>query len=87
MELTESIVSSLRCPACKNRLNVQSTHLKCIKCKQTYPIIAGVPVLIHEASSVFKIEEIIKADGHSNDSLSQCTKELFKIIQTSISAN
>jgi len=50
----------LRCPVCRDRLHKNSGELVCRgqSCGIRFPVVGGVPILIHEGSSVFRIEDI-----------------------------
>jgi uncharacterized protein YbaR (Trm112 family) len=50
-------VDILCCPACKSRLEEASSDLVCSGCHVRYPIIDGVPVLLHDANSVFSVQQ------------------------------
>lgn len=51
----------LRCPVCEAKLEISNDRAVCADshCGTSYPIVAGVPVLINEQSSVFSIDEIV----------------------------
>ena len=86
--ISDRVTSLLQCPACKSRLKRLSGECKCVKCHRTYPIVDGVPVIIHEDNSVFRIEEIItKVERESKNGLSQFLKPLLRKVIPSISAN
>ena len=55
----------LRCPACQSQLESESDTLRCtnVMCNREFPIVRGIPILIDESKSVFRIQEII--DGGS----------------------
>lgn len=41
------------CPVCRGRLSVRSAELRCVACERTYPLVRGVPILIHPQSRFF----------------------------------
>lgn len=86
MKISEIAVSFLQCPACKSKLKMQGS-LQCVACQGTYSVVDGVPILIHEANSVFRIEEITKAKKKSNSDPLQYVKTSLKKRVPSISAN
>src|SRR5579859_3028435 len=55
----------LCCPGCKSPLKHDSELLRCTNhgCGLTFPFVRGIPVVIDESKSVFRIQEII--DGES----------------------
>jgi SAM-dependent methyltransferase/uncharacterized protein YbaR (Trm112 family) len=58
--LHQSLFGSLRCPACAGLLSSTSEQgLSCQGCGAKYPVVRGVPVLIDEAKSMFRIDECI----------------------------
>ncbi len=55
--------SLLRCPACKQELHLGGEdQLICVgvTCRREYPIIAGVPILINEDTSVFSLRDYLE---------------------------
>ncbi|MBL8857473.1 MAG: methyltransferase domain-containing protein [Planctomycetes bacterium] len=46
-----------RCPKCRERLLSQDGSLACARCAALYPIVDGVPVLIAESQSVFRLAD------------------------------
>ena len=55
-----SISTALRCPACRSPLVRNNDSLGCTStaCGKTFPEVGGIPILINEANSVFRIGEI-----------------------------
>ena len=51
----------LRCPVCKGQLICESDECICqrVGCGARFPIIDGIPVLINEANSVFRIQDFV----------------------------
>jgi hypothetical protein len=43
-----AILSELACPVCLGELRLDTSHLVCVSCARSYPIIDGIPVLIAE---------------------------------------
>ena len=54
---TAAFTESYRCPKCRARLKAQDDTLICSQCKVSYPIVDGVPVLIAESESVFRLAD------------------------------
>ena len=48
----------MRCPGCRGELRRTGDALACA-CGASYPIVRGVPVLIHEPRSIFTIAEVV----------------------------
>ena len=61
MKLQPAILARLRCPACKGHLEAGSNTLRCQTpgCGAAYAVVDGVPVLIDEGSSVFRVDDIL----------------------------
>lgn len=53
----EISLADLRCPACGGALSRDADSYACAGCGAAYPIVRGVPVLIDEARSAFRIAE------------------------------
>jgi len=56
--LTERALGLLRCPSCKGSLLPGALKLECSSCQISYPVVKGVPVLLDEKKSVFRVSEI-----------------------------
>jgi len=54
------LLPALRCPICQARLDCAAIECHCVSptCGTRFPIVDGIPVLIHEARSLFSINEI-----------------------------
>ncbi|PKO24155.1 MAG: methyltransferase type 11 [Chloroflexi bacterium HGW-Chloroflexi-1] len=59
LKLAPGMQGLLRCPVCHARLELSPTVAVCQRatCATRYPIIEGVPVLIHEANSIFTLAD------------------------------
>lgn len=57
--LSAASVQLLRCPRCRSLLRQESASLVCQReaCAASYPVVAGVPILINEANSVFSVAD------------------------------
>jgi SAM-dependent methyltransferase len=55
IRLNKQIIEILACPRCKNGL----TNFICEKCDLQFPIVNGVPILINEANSVFRLADFV----------------------------
>ncbi|MGE3268394.1 MAG: methyltransferase domain-containing protein [Chloroflexota bacterium] len=61
--LNSSVKDAMRCPVCRAGLTGwqsegrRTATLACTGCGQTYPLVNGVPILIHEGNSLFSIAD------------------------------
>lgn len=53
----EISLGDLRCPACGGGLSRDASAYACAGCRRAYPIVRGVPLLIDETKSAFRIGE------------------------------
>ena len=57
--LRPSHLEMLRCPTCGGTLATEASSLACEgTCGTRFPVVGGVPVLINEANSIFKIADV-----------------------------
>jgi SAM-dependent methyltransferase len=52
--------ASLRCPRCGGNLERVAEELRCTNCGQRYPVVSGVPILIDDRASAFRIEDFVQ---------------------------
>jgi SAM-dependent methyltransferase len=55
MKITTRLQERLICPHCRTRLESQGESFVCKGCGKEYPVIAGIPILIDESASGFRI--------------------------------
>jgi SAM-dependent methyltransferase len=62
IRLGEAARRNLRCPCCGDSVNIGEFEVVCLnsKCSARFPIVADVPILIDEKSSLFELDEIIR---------------------------
>jgi SAM-dependent methyltransferase len=82
VNLDSTILKQLACPRCRSRLN----DLSCSACQIAYPAVDGVPVLINDANSLFKISDVLQ-DRETTYRKSSPLKRFIKSILPSISTN
>jgi SAM-dependent methyltransferase len=87
IKIKEDILKQLCCPACKWPLKLFS-EIKCSNpgCQQLFPIVDGIPILINEGRSLFKIQDFINRSNNVPASRSK-TALILKKVFPSISNN
>jgi len=55
--ISEGLKNILACPSCSGSLSFGKDEFTCNKCRRIYPIVDGIPVLINEDESIFKIQD------------------------------
>ena len=56
------------CPVCRAPLATSAEGLHCSGCGADYPLVHGVPVLLNESNSVFRIEDYLGGQGYEGAS-------------------
>lgn len=64
MNVSGDIQKRLRCPICESNIQIHKNELTCSSdaCAKRFPIIDEIPILINEATSVFRIEDYQQLD-------------------------
>lgn len=85
MNLPRPFHSLLRCPVCKNALGEQGACLECTVCGRSWPVADGTPILINEANSVFRIEEIgcDRSTRVGAKTVGQCLRAAYRLVSIS----
>lgn len=57
-----AVIHKIVCPVCHEKLRIEGENFLCENpdCGDIFPVVQGVPVLIHEKNSIFKIDYICK---------------------------
>jgi SAM-dependent methyltransferase len=63
VETTRRFASYLRCPRCLGELRHDHSALSCVECSESYPVLDGIPVLLNEDNSIFRIEDFVNGAG------------------------
>jgi SAM-dependent methyltransferase len=73
--MSESFLERLVCPKCGERLSTSGLGVECLSvdCRSCFPIIDGVPVLINEENSIFRIQDF---ESHEDTFFKGATSEL-----------
>jgi len=56
--LSNRALNLLRCPSCKGSLMPSHPGLDCASCSTSYPVLNGVPILLDERNSIFRVSDI-----------------------------
>jgi uncharacterized protein YbaR (Trm112 family) len=65
MKITTALQERLICPHCRSRLYPRGESFVCKSCGNDYPVIAGIPILIDESVSGFRISSYEQAKPRS----------------------
>lgn len=82
MKLDQTIIQFLACPRCKSKLQ----GLTCVACAREYPQVDGIPILVNEAHSLFKLADFTQCRGTTYRRSSKL-KKAFKRFIPSITLN
>lgn len=61
--LQSPLRDALRCPCCRGTFAITDDHVTCQGCAVSFPVVAGIPVLINEERSVFSTRDIVSQRG------------------------
>lgn len=88
LRIDADYLQSLRCPVCGAPLNPEEKALICSSpaCGRRFPVIDGVPILINEGASVFKIQDFIERQDTYFNTRSGTLRNLRRFLP-GISAN
>lgn len=61
-KLSPAVVQILRCPICGFQMTLQPERMDCLNAKyaHSFPVVDGVPVLLNETRSVFRISDLVE---------------------------
>ena len=67
MSLDASWQSVLRCPVCHGELSKAPDQYTCVEtsCARSFPLVDGVPILINETSSIFRVKDYLSRGSAS----------------------
>jgi len=82
--LHESLLELLRCAGCKGPLARASDLLTCQVCATTYPVVHGVPVLIDESKSVFRVDQCVASLDAEEPVHERTWKDVVRVAANSI---
>lgn len=77
IKIDQSVLNKIRCPSCKEKIKKLNSKLVCLnkKCKKTYPIIDGIPILLDKDKSLFRVS---KSNYKKESFFYEPSKNLFK---------
>lgn len=60
--IAHDVLRRLRCPACNAGLTIRPDWFECTRlgCDARYPVVHGIPILINEARSLFRIDDLAR---------------------------
>ena len=81
LKIKKNILEKLRCPICYSDLELIEGYIKCFnqKCKNIFPIVDGIPILINDEISLFPIKSFLQKEDTFFKSQSR-RKNINKII-------
>ncbi len=65
--LDSSLRARLRCAVCKGALEARDEALACGTCGASHPVVRGVPIVIDEKKSLFRVAECVATEGGGAD--------------------
>lgn len=89
LKLSEIIRAGLACPVCKSGLKETGGEFACTSenCNVQFPIVNGVPVLIHEKASVFSLDDYLATRNTTYNLREGNLKKFVRRVLPSISMN
>lgn len=84
MKITTALQERLICPHCRARLHPRGESFCCQHCGSEYPVIAGIPILIDEATSGFPVSSYERPQPLSRG---EWAKRLLRSLLPAISMN
>ena len=92
MSLNASWQSVLRCPVCHGELSKAPDQYMCVEtsCARLFPLVNGVPILINEANSLFRVKDylsrarassVVSSDSRSRRAIRRLVAKLPPISQ------
>ena len=68
LKIKEDIIELLECPKCHSKMDLNEKFICLNKdCQADYPIIDGIPILINDSNSLFKIDQYSEDDIQTAD--------------------
>jgi uncharacterized protein YbaR (Trm112 family)/SAM-dependent methyltransferase len=88
MPISPAVAEMLRCPVCHERLVATAEAYRCTgtSCGKPFPVVAGVPILLNEERSVFRIGEVI-ASGEPRPRTAAGIRRVLASLTPDISEN
>ena len=87
MRITTKLQERLICPHCRSQLHARGESFVCKSCGNDYPVIAGIPILIDEESSGFRINNYQRPRPLSGaERVKRAARELLPRISLNVAA-
>jgi SAM-dependent methyltransferase/uncharacterized protein YbaR (Trm112 family) len=89
LRLPVAVRDLLRCPVCRERLLEDDFGLRCVNdaCGGRFPVVNGVPVLLNEKRSLFRIDEVAKGQAFASELRREGRQRLLRTLIPTISRN
>jgi SAM-dependent methyltransferase len=89
LKLSDEVRQLLRCPRCSATLAWKHTECVCLgqTCGRTFPIIAGIPILIDEAKSLFDVADFVEGRETTFRSADRLLKDAFRNVMPRLGHN
>jgi SAM-dependent methyltransferase len=86
--LGQHIIQRLCCPICRSRFEL-TTHFRCMnpECHSFFPLVNGIPILINNSASLFRIEDFVNGGETFSLSIKRKIKQFIFGFVPSISLN
>lgn len=87
--ISMAVRDRLRCPICKGQLADDESALRCARteCGGRFPLVDGVPILLNEQLSIFRIEDLTSGHGPVAELRKKGRHRFLRKLMPSISRN
>lgn len=84
-----TLATILACPACKRPIHIDADLCTCenTACGKTFPILRGIPVLIHDKNSVFSIHDYAATNSAKTPAIRSLLRRISERVVPSITHN
>ena len=78
IKMSPDIVAAMRCPVCHTAVTLHGEGMACTGCELTFPIVQGVPVVLNESNSVFRVAEYVSGEEQHMQEAAPSLKERIR---------